>query len=286
VADKSPWIVETDVANFEQDAVERSHTVPVVVDFWAPWCQPCRLLGPMLENLADEFQGAFVLVKANTEQMPEIAAAFGVQGIPAVFALRDGQVVGQFMGLLPEPQVRDFIGQILPGEAENLVAEGRQLGVADPQAAEAKFREALEQSPNDAAATVALAGLLLSQNRLEESRETIKELAESKALDAEGEALWAEIDLRREARELGTVDDCRAAAEADPENLDLRLNLARALAAAGQHRDAMDVCLDLVEKDRKGTGEKARELMVRIFHLLGDDELLSDYRRKLSMLLY
>ena len=98
----SPWIVETTAESFESDVLVRSRTVPVVVDFWAPWCQPCRMLGPLLERIADEFQGRFILVKANTDEMPEMSAAFGVESIPAVFAVRDGSLIDQFVGVLPD----------------------------------------------------------------------------------------------------------------------------------------------------------------------------------------
>ncbi len=287
MSDKSPWIVQTSRQTFQQDAIERSKEVPVVVDFWAEWCQPCRLLGPVMEKLAEEFQGTFVLVKADTEQMPDIAAGFGVASIPAVFGLRDGKLVDQFVGLLPEPQIRAWLKRLLPGPAETLASEARALEEADPGTAEAKYREAIELMPSAASARVGLARTLLAQNRLDEARRAIGELAAAGVLDAEGEQVQAELVMQLEAKEAGDLGQCRAAAEAAPDDLALQLRLAKSLAGAGQHEEAMGICLDLIQKDRNGTGEQARELMVHVFHLLGpESELASQYRRKLTMVLY
>ncbi len=283
----SPWIVETSPDQFEQDVIERSHSVPVVVDFWAAWCQPCRLLGPVLEKLAEEHAGAFVLVKADTEQMPEVAAAFGVQAIPAVFGLRGGQVVTNFTGLATEGQIRQWLARLLPGQAEKLAAEARALEAADPRAAEAKYREAIAEAPNDVPARVGLARALLAQDRLDEAEQAIAFLAENGLLDREGQTVRAEIAMRRASSEAGSLHECRRASAASPGDMGLRLKLAKALAAAGQHEEAMQAALAVVQGDRKNLGEPARELMVQLFHLLGDDNpLVHDYRRKLAMALY
>ena len=287
MSDKSPWIVETSHQTFQQDVIDRSGDVPVVIDFWAEWCQPCRLLGPILDKLADELQGKFVLVKANTDQMPDVAASFGVSSIPAVFALREGKVVDRFLGLLPEPQIRAWLERLIPSPAENLAAEARGLEQTDPQAAEASYRETIQLMPSEASAKVGLARMLLAQDRLQEGRQVIDELAAAGLLDAEGERLEAELVIGLEGKQAGSVQECRAAAEAAPDNLQIQLKLAKSLAAAGEHEEAMQVCLALIQKDRHGLGEQARELMVYVFHLLGpESELASDYRRKLTMVLY
>jgi putative thioredoxin len=284
---QSQWIIETTRENFERDVLDRSRTVPVVVDFWAAWCQPCRMLGPILENLAEEYQGQFVLVKADTDRLPDIAASLGVQSIPAVFAFRDGQLVDQFVGALSARQVRTWLEGILPTEAEHLAAEATSLEQTDPKGAEAKYRQALAAQPNDLTAQIGLARSLLMQDRLEEARQAVEKLAAAGALNAEGERLQAEIRLRLAAREADSLEQARAAAEANPGSLQHQWNLARALVVAGHHEEAMQVCLRLVEKDRHGLGEQARALMVDVFHVLGpDDALANEYRRKLSMALY
>ena len=285
--EESPWIVETSQETFEQDVLQRSRDVPVVVDFWAEWCQPCRLLGPLLEKLAGEFGGQFVLVKADTEKMPNVAAGFGVQSIPAVFGLRDGKLVDQFVGVLPEPQIRAWLQRLLPSRAETLVAEAKTLEPTDPEGAEAMYREAIELMPNEASARVGLARMLLAQQRLDEARQVIEELADAGVLDAEGEHVQAELAMELEAKAAGGIEPCRAAADAAPDDLEIQFKLARSLAGAGEHAEAMEICLRLIRRDRHGLGEPARELMVHIFHLLGpESELAGDYRRKLTMVLY
>jgi putative thioredoxin len=287
MSDKPPRVTETSHATFQQDVVDRSREVPVVLDFWSQRCQPCLLLGPLLEKLAEEFEGKFALVKVNTDQMPDVAASFRVSAIPAVFAIRDAAVVDQFVGLMPEPQIRAWLEGILPSEAEYLTAEAQSLETADPQTAEARYREVIERSPHDASARVGLARLLLAEDRLDEARETIEELAAADALDAEGEKVHAELVVALEGKQVGSADACRAAAAASPDDPNAQLSLAKSLAAAGAHQEAMDVCLDLISTDRHGVGEPARQLMVRVFHLLGPESpVAAEYRRKLTMVLY
>ena len=138
------WIVQTTDATFDQDVLQRSRTVPVVVDFWAEWCRPCHLLAPMLERIAARFAGRFVLVKANTDQTQAAASQFRVQGIPAVFGFRDGELSDSFVGVPPESQIELWIEQLLPTEAEQHSAEANKVVQIDPQAAEQEYRKALE----------------------------------------------------------------------------------------------------------------------------------------------
>ncbi len=129
----SPFLFEATAENFVNEVIERSHQVPVVVDFWAEWCQPCRMLGPVLERLAIEYDGKFILAKANTEQMPELASGFGVRSIPAVFGIKGGKVVDSFVGVLPEAAVRAWLDGIMPTPAEILLAEAAKLEPTDPR---------------------------------------------------------------------------------------------------------------------------------------------------------
>ena len=135
----SKWVIETTDERFEQDVIERSKEVPVVVDFWAEWCAPCRMLAPMLENLVMEFAGKFVLVKANTEQMPKAAGQFRIQSIPAVYGFRDGEVRDYFIGVLPEHQLKLWLERLLPTAAEQRAAEAAKIAQIDPQTAERRI---------------------------------------------------------------------------------------------------------------------------------------------------
>jgi putative thioredoxin len=281
------WVIDVGEADFEQAVLQRSRQVPVVVDFWAPWCAPCRMLGPVLEKLAGESHGAFLLAKVNVDQAPGVAAAFGVQSIPAVFALRNAQVVNYFMGALPEAEVRRFLETILPSAAEQLRAEAQQLAAEDPQEAERKLRAALQQDPHDAQAKIALAGLLFRQGRVAESRELLDELRQRGYMEREAETLDAQVYFQQRAAELPPVAECQAAAEAAPGDSAAVLRWAEALAAHGQYEPALRLALQVVQRDKARFGEPARELMVRMFHALGpDSELASHYRRQLAMALY
>ena len=284
---KPRWIVETSPESFSDDVLEQSKRVPVVVDFWAPWCAPCRALGPILEKLATDYGGRFILVKADTEKVPQQAADFGVQSIPAVYGVRDGKIVDYFMGLVPETQLRVWLDQFLPTEAQNLTAEATRLVESDPATAEHKYREAMRLDSNEAAAPIGLAKLLLSQDRQEESRQLIVELERRGFLEPEAEKIRAALDLQDKGQRTGGIEECRAAAMANPDDLNLQFRLAEALAAVQRYNEALPICLDLVSRDRKGIGESARQVMVNIFRLLPDDSpLTSTYRRKLSMALY
>lgn len=280
-------VIETTDATFAQDVIERSKEVPVVVDFWAQWCQPCRLLTPVLEKLVTDFAGQFVLVKANLDQTQAVAGQLRVQSIPAVYGFRDGKLFDLFAGLLPEQQVELWLERLLPTEADQRAAEAGKIVQIDPQGAERKYREALELDADLAKAKIGLAALLLSQGRLDECRELMDELERRGFLESAAERIKADLELHSKAREAGSVDECRAAVEADPDKPDLKLNLAEALAAVGQYEEALETSLQLIRDHRQQFGEPARKIMVDIFQLLpSDSELTSTYRRKLAAALY
>lgn len=286
-SDKSPWVIEADDQTFQQLAVERSRALPIVVDFWAEWCQPCRLLGPILEKLAREFDGKFLLVKVETEKAPSIASAMGVQSIPAVYGLRDGQLLDYFVGLLPEVQIRSWIERLLPSPAEALVAEARAAAATDPVTAEAKFKQAAELDPNLASARIALAELFLDAQRTEEAQAILDELERRGYLEPEAEKLKARIHLASQSGKAVDLDQLRAAVQTDPKSLSAKLELAEGLAATQQYQEALETALAIVQSGKKEFVEPARKLMVDLFHLLEDQpELVNEYRRKLSTALY
>src|SRR5882724_9340247 len=228
----SPWIMDGTEQNFESEVLARSNELLVVVDFWAPWCAPCRELGPVLERLATDNAGQFLLVKVDVDQQPGLAQAFGVRSIPHVFALRNGQLVDQFTGALPEDQVRQWLEQFQPSPVELLLKEARKLEQEDSAAAEEKYREALELAPQEDRIRIELARLLLKQHRNADAREIISKLEARGFLEPEAENIKAELDLRAAAAEAGGVGECRAALAANPADPKLQMNLAEALGAA------------------------------------------------------
>jgi putative thioredoxin len=282
----SPAVVELTAENFIAEVVERSHFVPVVVDFWAEWCAPCRILGPILEKFAAEYQGRFVLAKADTEKLTDIASGFGVRSIPAVFAIRGGQVVDSFVGVLPEASIRAWLDRIMPTPAELLILEAKALETRDLEAARAKFLEAEALAPTDLAAKIGLARVALGQDRLDEARAILEQLERRGWLEPEAETLKAQLTLRGKSEPGGDVDSLLKEHEANPVDKPRQLKLAEALASAGRYEEALAQALDLVETDRKGMGEPARKLMLAIFQLLpADSPLANGFRRRLSVAL-
>ncbi len=284
----SPFVFDVKTATFQQDVIERSLKVPVVLDLWAPWCGPCKQLTPILEKLTAEYNGRFVLGKVNTEEEQQIAAAFRVQSIPFVVAFVNGQPVDQFMGLLPEPQIREWLDALMPSPAQLLLQDGLALEETDPRGAESKYREALQLEPDADMIRTRIAKVLLLQNRFDECRSVLDELKKKNVdLDPDSARIESELDVRQAALETGGVDQARAAAEADPNNVSAQISYADALAAAQQHRKALELLLGLVERDKLGAGVEAKTTMLKIFDMLGPaSELTSEFRRKLSTALY
>jgi putative thioredoxin len=276
----SPWIVETTAETFEQDVIERSRSTPVVVDFWAGWCQPCRMLAPILDELAKERAGQFTLVKADTERIPQ-AAQFGVQALPTVVGVVDGQPVDFFVGLLSKGQIEGWLDRVIQAAVP---LRARELAKTDPAKAETMFREAIAKTPQDASVQIELAKLLLEQQRPQEAGEIIEELERRGFLEPEAERIKAHLEVQ--SHKSADLDKLRQAAAARPGDLQAQLDLAEALAAAGEHQEALDKALAVVQAGPK-LREPARKLMVNIFHVLPDDSpLVTEYRRKLAAALY
>ncbi len=276
-----------DDTTFQAEVMERSRQGLVVVDFWAAWCAPCRMLGPILEELAQAGAGRWTLVKVDTEQAPNASMSFGVSSIPAVFAVRDGAPIDGFVGVLPKEQIQAWLERLLPTAAQTATSEARALLGTDPAAAERQLRTVIESSPGETAAIVALAEALLRQDKIDEATEAIAPLEERELLDAEGRRVAAEIKLRGQTDQAGDLEQARTAAEAAPKDGTAQIRYAQALAGAGDHAAAMEVLLHIVRDNLDGRRGEAKDLMLELFALLGDDApLVHDYRRQLSTALY
>jgi putative thioredoxin len=270
-------------ATFERDVLRASRTLPVVVDFWAPWCAPCRALKPVLEKLAAEHEGEFVLAKMNTDENPQTAARFGIRGIPAVKAFRDGTVAGEFTGAVPESAARAFLKEILPTSGEKLrQAAAAALAAGDADAAEARLREALQADPGLHPARVDLAELLVAREAWGDADAALSEVPEHER-DERAQRLASRIALWRAARELPSAAELRPQLERAPGDPAPRLRLAERLAADGEFEAALEELLEVVRADRGPARETARRTMLQVFTLAAaDPALVGRYRRLLA----
>lgn len=279
---------EITLATFEREVIDRSRTVPVVVDFWAPWCQPCLMLGPVLERLAEQADGAWELAKINTDYERELALRFGIQGIPAVKAFRDGKVVSEFVGVLPERSIRSFLARIIPSRADQLTAEARErISEGDRPRAESLLREALEQENNHAGATLALAEMLLEQGQEEAARPLLESLPPKSDEGRRAAALLKRLQFISDSIGLPSRQDALAALASNPDDISAIWALAVRAAGTGEYAEALSRFLDLLERNRQDQDDGARKAMLAIFTILGPDhELSMTYRPLLAAALH
>lgn len=275
-------MIDSTDATFQQDVIERSHKIPVIVDCWAPWCGPCRVLGPILEKLAYERDGQVQLVKVNTDDNPQVAQALQVQGIPAVFAFAGGRVINQFVGAQSEERVREFFDSLVPSEADLKAAEGyRMLQQNQVPIARLHFQAALEEDPNHEMAGVGLAALLAGIGEIDQAAE----LARRWPANPTTKGILASIELRQAIEGLDP-EQIRSRAADHPNDADARYRYGCLLAIEGQWQAALDTLLESIRLDRRAVDEGARKRMLDIFAVLGDQPIVPEYRRRLSSLLF
>lgn len=269
--------------DFQQVVIEGSKTTPVVVDFWAEWCGPCRVLKPILEKLADEYQGRFILAKVNADQNQELAAQFGVRGIPSVKAVVNGRVVDEFSGAIPEAAVREFLERIIPSPAEELrlkAAEFRADG--DTAAALQALAEASKLDPKNEEVRLDTAEILLDLGQTEDAARLLDGLSPAKRSESRALQLQARLTFSRASEAGHDEASLRERIAARPDDMASRLELANLLIAAGRHAEGMDELLEMIRRDRSWNEEAARKTMLSVFNLLGGGPLVSEYRRKLA----
>jgi putative thioredoxin len=288
-AQMAAHVVDVTRSNFEQIVIEGSHRAPVIVDFWAPWCAPCRALAPVLEKLATEYGGRFTLAKVNADDNPALAAEYGVRGIPNVKAFVDGRVVDEFAGALPEPLVRQFIERVVPSPAETLRREALALyrDRGDAAQALALLARALELDPRNEAARLDQAEICLDGGRLAQAREILDSLSGRMQLEERASRLRARLELAEGAAGAPAEEELERRIGADASDLEARLQLAYRRAARGQYREALEHLLEIVARDRKFRDDIGRRTMLQLFGLLGPDHpLVPEYRRRLAGAMY
>jgi putative thioredoxin len=274
-------VIDVSEATFEQDVIQKSYEKTVVVDFWAAWCGPCRMLGPTLEKVAAEPGSNFILAKVDVDSNPGLAMRYGVQGIPAVKAFREGKMVGQFVGAQPEPQVRQFIKGVAPGEqaktqlsADDLVAQRRW------DAAEALYRQILADEPGNNMARLGLARSMIAQSKGCKARFYLEELLNDGATHAQAERLMPLADYVCRHAESGGEN-------AEVTVVEAQYRQSARLLGRGKFAPAMDGLLEVLRHNKNYHDGEARQVMIGIFELLGDDDPLTNaYRRELAMVLF
>jgi putative thioredoxin len=275
--------VEVTDANFAVEVQDRSKTIPVVVDFWAPWCGPCRVLGPIIEKVSEENHGKVILAKLNTDENPRISALFRIQGIPAVKAFKDGKVMAEFTGAVPEPQVRAFFERVIGAPAIRVTQDADDhLRAGNLEAAEAGYRAILQKQRAQPDAIVGLATILIGRGETAEA----EELLERAPTDRRAKTMKHRIFLDGFAQK-HAGEDLEGAAAANPRNPRDRYRWGVMLAAHEHYEPALDELIESVRIDRSFADGAARKAILAVFDIMGlDSPVTREYQRRLSSALF
>ncbi len=280
-------IVDINLENAKQLLVDESFTRPVLIDFWADWCAPCKSLMPILEKLANEYAGAFLLAKVNADEMGMISSQFGVRSLPTVILMKDGQPIDGFAGALPEKEVRELLEKYLPKPWEKFVNEAQAFIMAgDFNAALPLLRQAYEDSKQDAAIACLMAQCHLELNRIDNA-EAILATIKMKDQDAHYEQLLAQVALKKQAAKTPELLALEAALANEPDNLQIAYQLAIQYHAEDAYRPALEFLIGIIRKDRNFAEGAAKKTFMDILAALGKgDALAIEFQRKLFTLLY
>ena len=291
----SDLIKETTTQTFVKDVIEESKRQPVLIDFWAPWCGPCRQLTPIIEKAVRAAKGKVKLVKMNIDEHPAIPGQMGIKSIPAVIAFVNGQPADGFMGAVPESQVTAFINKLtaaMPGAGEPNIAEILQeaeavLAEGDPTTAASIYAEVLAADATNIAALAGLAKCYMTTGAIEQAKQTLAMVPESKRGEAAVKAVQVAIDLAEQAKAVGPVTELEQKVAANPLDHQARFDLATALNAGGKRNEAIHQLLEIVKRDRKWNEDGARKQLVQFFEAWGPtDEATVDGRKRLSTILF
>ncbi len=285
-------VIDVTTENFMKEVLEESRTRPVLVDFWAPWCGPCKTLGPLLEKVVGATKGKVRMVKMNIDEQPAVAGQLGIKSIPTVYAFVNGQPVDGFMGALPEGQIKSFIDRLTGGEAEDnladvLVSGEEALTEGDLAGAAEVFAAVLEVEPENLTAISGLVRTQVKAGALEEARAILDSIPPEKQTDTAISTARAALELAEQANSLGDAGALAGKVDQNPEDHQARYELAIALNARGQREEALTHLLDIVQRDRSWNEDAARKQIIQFFEAWGSaDPLTQSGRRKLSAILF
>jgi putative thioredoxin len=285
-------IKDTTTQTFVKDVIEESRRQPVLVDFWAPWCEPCKQLTPVLEKVVKAAKGKVKLVKMDIDKHPSVAGQLGIQSIPAVIAFVNGQPADGFMGALPEAQVVAFLERLtrdkIGGEVKDLLAAAdAALAKGDATGAADIYAQVLAEDSTNAAALAGLVRCYVRTGALDQARQTLAMIPKDKENDAAVAAARAALELADQAKTLGPVTDLEQKVAANPLDHQARFDLALALNGKGRRQDALEQLITIVKRDRKWNDDGARKQLVQFFDAWGPtDEATIEGRRRLSSILF
>lgn len=285
----SAYSIDVNGTNFNEVVIEGSKKAPVIVDFWAPWCAPCRALKPVLEKLAAEYQGRFTLAKINSDENQTLATRYGVRGIPNVKAFVDGRLADEFSGALPEAAVREFIDRLIPSPAEVLRLQATAIyrKTGNAQQALELLAQASAMDAGNETVRIDSAEILIDSGKIEEARRLLETLSPLAQMEERVAALKARIEFAASASSAPDADSLRQRIARDANDLEARLQLAKLRVANQDYAAALDELLEIVRRDRSFRDDIARKTMLQVFSLLGNQgELVSEYRKRLASAMY
>jgi putative thioredoxin len=283
----SPFIYDIDESNYEQIVIQGSHQVPVLVDFWASWCQPCQMLMPLLARLVEEFQGRFILAKIDTEAQQAIAAQFGIRSIPTVKLFKDGQAVDEFAGALPEGEIRAFLDRHLPRPSDNIVVQAQErLLAGDAAGAIELLQQALAADPSNPRITVAIAQAQAAGGDFDAAESALDSLTIEQQAEPDVQRLRGRLFFDRIAASGETAESLAQRLQDSADDSDARYHLAAHRIMQGDLDQAAEDLLLLMRKDRGYGDDAARDALLKLFDLLGDDPAATRYRARMFNLLH